>query len=108
MKRGVIPLMVKCGSFLLLLLSSFIHSQYFLLLFFVEIFGAASLQIRFVCSSAKFAESNYRSRLFVKKYPISKKIYRLNQSPDEGDIADLKSALLFKKNCDGRTVAARI
>lgn len=69
-------------------------------------FGVASLWRKSIHSGAKYEESNCKSRLFVKKYPIKKK-NQWNWSPDEGDIVDLKSA--FSANlCDDRTVAVRI
>ena len=59
------------------------------------------------CPSARSTKSNCISEFFEKHYPISKK-NQSNRSPDEGDIADLKSALFAKILGDGGRVAARI
>ena len=52
--------------------------------------------VRFQCRSehlgARYVESNCRSEFFVKKYPVSKK-NQSNRSPDEEDLANLKSAI---------------
>jgi len=54
------------------------------------------LQIRSIRFCARSTKSNCRSGFFGKKYSISKKKNQLNRSPDEGDIADLKSALFVE------------
>ncbi len=56
---------------------------------------------------ARSARSNCRSGIFVKKHMISK-TNQSNRSPDEGDIADLKSALFAEILGDGGRVAAQI
>ena len=56
---------------------------------------------------ARSIKSNCRSELFEKNYPISKK-KSVESESDEGDIADLKSALFCRNFGDGGRVAAQI
>ena len=52
-------------------------------------FRAASLRLRSGCPGERSTKSNCRSVFFVKNSRFQKK-NRLNRSPDEGDIVDLK------------------
>ena len=62
---------------------------------------------RFRSPGARSARSNCRSGIFGKKHMISKK-NQSNRSPDEGDIADLKSALFCRNFGDGGRIATQI